>query len=294
MKTLISEKLEQTKLILIGSLKSSIEKYSLKQRDYTSDRFKSVSVDLTGFNDILNFTKPQIIGEIHERFLKSGVDIVSTNTNQSNRFFLEKYQLNDISYELNLAAAKIARDKVSKYTSITRTKPRYVAGTIACLPENISAKTQQNYFSEQFKALFAAKVDLILFDKFSNTVSLNAALSSLNEILVKREKTGEVILVIDNVSMKNWLFDKSLMNQYQAIEVAAAGFYEFDESSYKELREKSPYKTIGYLKTSEQEEDNYVVYKSKSVLDKNLIDIVAFDFVYQTLSLEEILEVINK
>ncbi len=183
MKKKISEILETSVLVLIGHKDQVLKRYSLKERDYRGQRFVDFDKNLDGFTDILSLTKPSVISEVDERFLKSGADIVVTNTAKANRYFLQEYGLENITYELNLESAKIARDKISKYSHLTRNKPRFFAGSISSMPDDLEFDYVKGVYSEQLKSLLAGKVDVIFLNAMNNEQSLKASLSGLNSIL---------------------------------------------------------------------------------------------------------------
>ena len=200
MKKTISELLQEQTLILKVVSGGDIIKYSMKERDYQGQRFKDKQ-GLNGFFDILTLTKPHIVGEVYERFIKAGVDVVVTNTANSNRFYLQKLGLGDITYELNLSSAKIARDKASKYSSITKGKNRYVGGTISNLSGNDDFDYALSVYSEQVKALLAGKVDFLFLMDINDQLSLDAAMTAINTIMLRRNRDVEVLVALKNISL---------------------------------------------------------------------------------------------
>lgn len=214
---------ENKKLILKGSKYGLINKYSLKDRDYRGDRFKDNQNQLTEFCDILSLSKPEIISEIHERYLKSGVDLISTYSINSNRLSLTELSLEDITYEINLSSAKLARNKVTKYNTITRNKPRFALGTISNVEENTEFELAQSIYSEQIKALYAGKIDIIFLNDIKNKISLTASLSAYSKLMVRRKKTGNVIIALSNPELNNILLENNFTETYPNIEFTAVG-----------------------------------------------------------------------
>lgn len=218
------------KLILEGNKFGLINKYSLKERDYRGDRFKDSSKKLLNFCDVLSLSKPEIISEIHERYLKSGVDIIATNSFQSNRLSLKKYSLEDFTYELNLSSAKLARSIVTKYSSITWYKPRFAAGAVSNVVADTDFSLAESIFSEQIKALFAGRVDLIFFNDIDNEVSLKAGLSAYNKLMQRRKKTGDLILVVKNFDLEKTITSSDFIKDYSSLNFVAIGYkYKVDD-----------------------------------------------------------------
>src|SRR5208282_4558477 len=96
-------------LMLDGAMGTMIQKYKLTESQYRGERFKDWPSDIKGNNDLLSLTQPQIIKEIHRQYFKAGADIVETNTFNSNRISMADYKMEDLVYELNVAAAKLAK-----------------------------------------------------------------------------------------------------------------------------------------------------------------------------------------
>ena len=114
-----------------------IQRYKLDEAGYRGERFKDHSHDLKGNNDLLVLTQPKIIGEIHDAYLEAGADILETNTFNAQAISQADYGLEDIAYEMNVAAAKLAREAADAWTAKTPEKPRFVAGAIG--PTNRTA-----------------------------------------------------------------------------------------------------------------------------------------------------------
>src|SRR5437870_7060644 len=114
MKT-IKDLLEERILIIDGAMGTMIQRYKLTEADYRGDRFKDWPSDLKGNNDLLCLTQPQIIKEIHKKYLEAGADILETNTFNAQAISLADYGMQGLAYEINLAAAKIARQAVKEF-----------------------------------------------------------------------------------------------------------------------------------------------------------------------------------
>ena len=96
-------------LILDGAMGTMIQNYKLDEAAYRGERFKDFAHDVKGNNDLLTLTQPQIIREIHEQYLDAGADIIETNTFNSTSVAMADYHMEDLVYELNVEAAKLAR-----------------------------------------------------------------------------------------------------------------------------------------------------------------------------------------
>src|SRR4051794_1647479 len=101
--------LEQRILIIDGAMGTMIQQYKLDEEGYRGERFKNWPSDLKGNNDLLCLTQPQIIKEIHKKYLEAGADILETNTFNAQAISLADYGMQGLAYEINLAAAKIAK-----------------------------------------------------------------------------------------------------------------------------------------------------------------------------------------
>ena len=118
-------------LILDGGLGTMIQGYGLSEEDYRGTRFADWKILLKGCNDLLVLTRPQVIAEIHEAYLKAGADIISTDTFNASAVSMADYGLEAYVYEMNRAAAALARKVADGYTLRNPSKPRFVAGSIA-------------------------------------------------------------------------------------------------------------------------------------------------------------------
>src|SRR6476620_11560365 len=112
----IEELLKQRILILDGAMGTMIQRYKLDESGYRGERFKDFARDLKGNNDLLVLTQPKIISEIHNAYLEAGADIVETNTFNAQAISQSDYGLEDIAYEMNVSAAKLAREAADAWT----------------------------------------------------------------------------------------------------------------------------------------------------------------------------------
>ena len=197
--------LQQRIVILDGAMGTMIQRYTLGEQDYRGARFADHPKDLKGNNDLLVITKPEVIAEIHEQYLAAGADIIETNTFGATSVAQEDYGLGEIAYEMNVAAAKLARAACDKYS--TPDKPRFVAGALGPTPRtasispdvndpgarNVDFDTLKAAYYEQGKGLLDGGADLFLVETIFDTLNAKAAIFALDELM---EDTGERLPVI--------------------------------------------------------------------------------------------------
>src|SRR6188474_3851794 len=111
----IKNELEKRILIIDGAMGTMIQRYKLAEEDYRGERFKDWPSDLKGNNDLLSLTQPHIVKEIHKKYLEAGADIIETNTFNAQKVSLADYGMQSLAYEMNLAAAKIAKEAVKEF-----------------------------------------------------------------------------------------------------------------------------------------------------------------------------------
>ena len=176
-------------LIIDGAMGTMIQRHKLNEADYRGARFADWKRDVKGNNDLLVLTQPAIIQGIHEQYLEAGADIIETNTFNAQRVSMADYGMEELSYEINLEAARIARAATEKYTAKTPSKPRFVAGavgptnrTASISPDvnnpgyrNVSFDELRAAYKEQVIALIDGGVDIILIETIFDTLNAKAA-----------------------------------------------------------------------------------------------------------------------
>ncbi len=181
-------------LVLDGAMGTMIQAYNLKEEDFRGERFKNYSSSLKGNNDLLSITQPQIISEIHKKYLEAGADILETNTFSSNSISMADYNMEDLVYELNFESAKIANKLTDEYSIKDLSKPRFVAGSIG--PTNKTASMSPDVsdpgfraitfdelvisYTEQIKGLVDGGVDILLLETIFDTLNAKAALFAID------------------------------------------------------------------------------------------------------------------
>jgi 5-methyltetrahydrofolate--homocysteine methyltransferase len=176
-------------LILDGAMGTMIQRHHLDEAAYRGTRFREHARDLKGNNDLLVLTQPRIISEIHNAYLAAGADIVETNTFNAQAISQADYGLEEIAYEINVAAAKLARDAADTWTAKTPDKPRFVAGAIgptnrtaSLSPDvnnpgfrNVSFDGLVEAYAVQTRGLIDGEVDIILIETIFDTLNAKAA-----------------------------------------------------------------------------------------------------------------------
>jgi 5-methyltetrahydrofolate--homocysteine methyltransferase len=192
--------LGQRILILDCAMGTMIQSYSLSERDYRGERFEDHSNELKGNNDLLCLTQPRIIRDIHEATLEAGADIVETNTFNANRISQSDYGTEDLAYELNREAARLAREAADAYTGQRPEKPRFVAGALgptnrtASLSPDVNNPGRRNVtfdelaaaYKEAARGLVDGGADLLLVETIFDTLNAKAALFAIEEVFEAR------------------------------------------------------------------------------------------------------------
>ncbi len=185
----LKREVKQRILILDGAMGTMIQRYKLDEAGYRGERFKDFPRDLKGNNDLLVVTQPKIISEIHNAYLEAGADIVETNTFNAQAISQSDYGLEDIAYEMNVAAAKLARAAADAWTAKTPDKPRFVAGAIGPTNRTASISPDVNRpgfrnvgfdelveaYETQTRGLIDGGADIILIETVFDTLNAKAA-----------------------------------------------------------------------------------------------------------------------
>ncbi len=176
-------------LVLDGAMGTMIQTYGLSERDYRGERFADWPRELRGHSDLLTLTQPDIIRAIHSAYLEAGADIVETNSFTSNAMSLADYGMEDMVYELNQAAARLARDAADEWERRTEA-PRFVAGvlgptnrTASLSPDvndpgfrNVTFEELVATYTEGARGLIDGGADLLLVETIFDTLNAKAAI----------------------------------------------------------------------------------------------------------------------
>ena len=188
--------LGQRILILDGGMGTMIQNQKLTEADYRGDRYKDWESDLKGNNDLLVLTQPELIKQLHNAYLDAGADIIETNSFNANRISMADYHMEELSYELNVAAARLAREAADSRTEQQPDKPRFVTGvlgptnrTASISPDvndpgkrNIDFDTLRAAYAEACRGLIAGGADLLLIETIFDTLNAKAAIFAIHEV----------------------------------------------------------------------------------------------------------------
>ena len=201
----LPELLRERIVILDGAMGTMIQRYKLGEADYRGERFKDHPKDLKGNNELLQFTRPDVIREIHEQYLAAGADIIETNTFGATSVAQDDYGLASVAREMNVAGARLAREACDRFESAD--KPRFAAGALGPTPRtasispdvndpaarNVSFDELKAAYLEQASGLLEGGCDLFLVETIFDTLNAKAAIFALDELM---ESTGERLPVI--------------------------------------------------------------------------------------------------
>jgi 5-methyltetrahydrofolate--homocysteine methyltransferase len=189
--------LEQRIALLDCAMGTMIQSYGLSEGDYRGERFADHPGELKGNNDLLSITQPRIIRDIHEAAMDAGSDIIETNTFSSTSVAQADYRLEDLAYELNYEAARLARETADAFAEKTPERPRYVAGalgptnrTASLSPDvnnpgfrNITFDELADSYAEAARGLVEGGVDLLLVETVFDTLNARAAIFGIASYL---------------------------------------------------------------------------------------------------------------
>jgi len=189
--------LKQRIVILDCAMGTMIQSYELSEEDYRGERFADHPGDLKGNNDLLSITQPKIIRDIHEATLEAGSDVIETNTFSSTSIAQKDYEMEDLAYELNFEAARVAREAADNYSEKQPEKPRFVAGALgptnrtASLSPDVNNPGFRNVtfdelaaaYKEATRGLIEGGADLLLVETIFDTLNAKAAIFGIQEYL---------------------------------------------------------------------------------------------------------------
>jgi 5-methyltetrahydrofolate--homocysteine methyltransferase len=181
-------------LVLDGAMGTMIQRRKLEEEDYRGERFKDWASPLKGMNDLLVLTQAKIIADIHREYLEAGADILETNNFNATPSDLVRYGLQDYAYEINCAAAKLARACADEYS--TPDKPRFVAGVLGPNQKTASVSVDVNDpgarkitfdelvedYSLATRALIEGGVDIIMIETIFDTLNAKAAVFAVQTV----------------------------------------------------------------------------------------------------------------
>jgi 5-methyltetrahydrofolate--homocysteine methyltransferase len=188
-------------LILDGAMGTMIQRHTLTEQEFRGERFRTHARDLKGNSDVLVLTRPDIIGAIHDQYLAAGADIIETNTFNATSVVQADYGLEALAYEINVAAARLARTATEAWSRQTPDRPRFVAGAMGPANRTLSISPDVNNpaaraltfhalrdaYKEQVRGLIDGGADVLLLETIFDTLNAKAALVGIQEVF---EETG--------------------------------------------------------------------------------------------------------
>ena len=212
----IEQAIKERILILDGAMGTMIQNYNLKEEDFRGNLFKDISTQMKGNNDILSITRPEVIKEIHDKYLNAGADIIETNTFNSQRISMADYHVEEYCSMINFEAAKIARQCADEFTQKNPLKPRFVAGSVGPTNKTLSMSPDVNNpafrsitfdelvdaYKEQMIALLEGGVDAFIIETIFDTLNAKAALFAANQAMehCKREVPIMVSVTVSDIA----------------------------------------------------------------------------------------------
>lgn len=210
----IQQLIRERILVLDGAMGTMIQQYNLSEADFRGERFKDIPGQLKGNNDLLCLTRPEVIEDIHRKYLVAGADIIETNSFNATSVSMADYHVQAYCREINLAAARLARRMADEFTALTPEKPRFVAGSVGPTNKTCSMSPDVNNpafraltfdelqaaYCEQMEALLEGGVDALLIETIFDTLNAKAAIRAAE---LSMEKTGRRVPLMLSVTVSD-------------------------------------------------------------------------------------------
>lgn len=204
----IQQIIKERILVLDGAMGTMIQRYNLTEADFRGERFKDWKGQLKGNNDMLCLTRPDVIEDIHRKYLTAGADIIETNTFNATTVSMADYHFQPYCREINEKAVQIARKVADEFTALNPDKPRFVAGSVGPTNKTCSMSPDVNNpafraltfdelmqsYSEQMEALLYGGVDAILIETIFDTLNAKAAIMAARECMEKAGRKVPIML----------------------------------------------------------------------------------------------------
>ena len=208
MKKTLNEVVKDRIMILDGAMGTMIQQYALTEEDFRGYRYRKTPGLMKGNNDMLNITRPDVVSDIHRKYLEAGADIITTNTFSSQRISQADYHLEEAAREMALAGARLARKAADEFA--TDERPRFVAGSVGPTNKTCSMSpdvsnpaareidylTLYEVYLEQIEALVEGGVDIILIETVFDTLNAKAAIDATMEAERRSGKPLPIMLSI--------------------------------------------------------------------------------------------------
>ena len=210
----IQQLIRERILVLDGAMGTMIQQYNLSEADFRGERFKDIPGQLKGNNDLLCLTRPEVIEDIHRKYLVAGADIIETNSFNATSVSMADYHVQAYCREINLAAARLARRMADEFTALNPEKPRFVAGAVGPTNKTCSMSPDVNNpafraltfdelqaaYCEQMEALLEGGVDALLIETIFDTLNAKAAIRAAE---LSMEKTGRKVPLMLSVTVSD-------------------------------------------------------------------------------------------
>lgn len=208
------QQIKERILVLDGAMGTMIQQYNLTESDFRGERFREIQGQLKGNNDLLCLTRPDVIEEIHRRYLEAGADIIETNTFNATRVSMADYHMQAYCREINLEAARLARRLADEYIQKNPEKPRFVAGSVGPTNKTCSMSPDVNNpafraltydelleaYCEQMEALIEGGVDAILIETIFDTLNAKVAIQAAE---LSMQKMGRKLPLMLSVTVSD-------------------------------------------------------------------------------------------
>lgn len=210
----IQQLIRERILVLDGAMGTMIQQYNLSEADFRGERFKDIPGQLKGNNDLLCLTRPEVIEDIHRKYLVAGADIIETNSFNATSVSMADYHVQAYCREINLAAARLARRMADEFTALNPEKPRFVAGSVGPTNKTCSMSPDVNNpafraltfdelqaaYCEQMEALLEGGVDALLIETIFDTLNAKAAIRAAE---LSMEKNGRRVPLMLSVTVSD-------------------------------------------------------------------------------------------
>jgi 5-methyltetrahydrofolate--homocysteine methyltransferase len=204
----LRETLSQRILLMDGGMGTMIQRQGLSEADFRGERFADWASDLQGNNDLLCLTQPEIIADLHRQYLEAGADLIETNTFNAQRVSMGDYGMQELAREINVAAARLARQAADEFTARDPQRPRWVMGalgptvrTASISPDvndpairNITFDQLVEAYLEQASGLVEGGVDILLVETIFDTLNAKAAIFALETLFEQHGRRWPVII----------------------------------------------------------------------------------------------------
>ena len=254
-------------LILDGAMGTMIQQYALTEEDFRGYRYRKTPGLMKGNNDMLNITRPDVVSDIHRKYLEAGADIITTNTFSSQRISQADYHLEESAREMAFAGARLARKAADEFATADR--PRFVAGSVGPTNKTCSMSpdvsnpaareidylTLYDVYLEQIEALVEGGVDAVLIETVFDTLNAKAAIDATMEA---ERRSGKRLPIMLSITVSD-LAGRTLSGQTLEAVLASVSSYPLFSIGLncsfgapqmkpflKELARKSPYYISAY------------------------------------------------